>query len=401
MREKRLDIATNTNYATGPTTGQPTKIAPPAVNTTDGKIPGQAFGAQWQNYVEHYLQRQIEVSAIVPFRNWIELPLSSIIVPAQSRLAFNKYAGLTMMVRGGGANNSWYYMQELLEPSAAAPQPYNVTPAAGNFVAKGVAAVEDPTSPSWLVVGTNTTAPTKTIWKVVSFGAATEVTSPVSGSVELICRDATTGYFYAFAADTNRSVLVHGPATSDTWSVLGQRGAGAPAPSSTNMQVAAANGLLLLAYTVTPGSTQATVERISTGAFSRTVLTPFSDTSTVLDVIYSPQMGNFMLLTRDHTFRFADPNSGVEPFSNDHPYETAIGFVSAGVGCLHSTGPVYTDAHMLVVNPWLGDPPQRAMFGSTANIPSVDNLLRYDGSAIWFIRSLGGTPRVFRTLRSN
>jgi len=405
MREKRLDIATSTNYATGGAgvVGTPTKVAPPASHATDGVVPGLAFGSQWENYIHHYLQKQIEISSQVPFRNWIEFTgMSSIAYAQTSRFAFNKYIGMTFMVRGSGAGNSWYYLNELPQPSAGAPQTYPVTPAVGTFVARGVAAIEDPTTPSWLVVGSNATDPTKTLWKILPFGVSdTEVVSPVSGAVELICKDKTTGYFYAFAADANRSVLVHGPATSDTWSVLGQRGAGAPAPSAANMYCAAANGLLYLAYTTTPGSTQATVEKITTGAFTRTALTPFSSTSAILDVIFSPQIGAFMLLTKANTYRFfSDPALGFETFPHSTPYSNAIGSSWVTSGCLHETGSVYQDGNVLLVTSWLGDAPHLAYFADFG-IPSSSHVLRFDGSAIWMIKDESSVPRVFRSLRSN
>ncbi len=400
MREKRLDIATNSVYSTGPTAGQPTKIAPPTAFALDGIVPGEAFGAQWSNYVEYYLQRQIEISSQVPFRNWTELPgMGSIVAPATTRFAFNRYDGSSFMVRGGGAGNSWYRIQEMLQASGGTPAAYTVAPAVGTFVARDVAAIEHPTTPSWLVVGSNSGATTKTIWKIVPNGADTEVTSPVAGSVELIVKDKTTGFFYAFAADTNRSVLVHGPATSDTWSVLGQRGSGAPAPTSAGMFCAAANGLLLLAYTTTPGSTQVTVERIATGTFSRTVLTPFSSTAKTFDVIYSPQMSAFMLLTTANTYRFSDPSGGFDTFPNTAPY-FANTSVPPGAGCLHETGPIYQDGNGLILSAWLGDAPYLLAFG-VSGIPSTNHVIRFDGSCIWFVKDESATPRVFRSLRSN
>lgn len=392
MREKRLDIATNTNYATGPTAGQPTKIAPPLANVGDGKIPGEAYGAQWQNYVEFYLQKQIEVSAIVPFRNWIEFPsMGSFGTPILPRFAFNKAIGRTAVANF--ISNKLSYIPEFVEASGGLPLTLTFAPAAGAFFPIDVAALDDPTTPSWIVVGANSTAATKSIWNVSASGALTELTSPVSGEVQRITRDKTTGYFYALAADTNRSVLVRGPLPGDTWSVLGQRGAGAPITPSPDMQIAAANGLLLVAYTVTPGSTQVTVERIATGAFSRTVLTPFSETTATLDVVYSPQMGTFLLLTKGKTHRFTDPVAGIESFSH-------TGVTTPLLGTLHETGPVLADAGAVSVVPWVGDAPHKLAFGDFA-AGTTPTQIRFDGSAIWFLQTKAGSVRFFRSLRSN
>jgi hypothetical protein len=398
MREKRLDIATNVNYATGPTTGQPTKIAPPLSFAGDGMVPGLAFGAQWENYIQHYLQRQIEVSAIVPFRNWQEYPgvgSTAGILGATVRTAYNKLVGLTYFARGLSSVNPVFSVP----PAAGSTSlpTYTITPGAGTFLCKGVAAVEDAANPGWIFVGSNSTTPTKTVHEWASSTA--EITMPVSGSIELICKDKATGYFYAFAADTNRSVLVRGPNMASTWSVLGQRGAGAPAPTA-SMACAAANGLLILGYTVTPGSTQATVERMPTGAFSRTVHTPFADTSAVLDTIYSPQRGEFLFLTRGGTYRFTDPTASVE--------YVAAGFLTAAqspvngvvAGCLHETGAAIVGDNRMIVQPWLGDPSHAFQFDD-AGPPSSNHRISFDGSALWLMHSTSSTLRLYRSLRSN
>jgi hypothetical protein len=407
MREKRLDLASNANYATGPVTGTPTKIAPPTVNFSDGKIPDQAFGAQWQNYIEYYLQRQIEISAQVPFRNWQEYAgvgsTSGLSGGSGSvgnvRAAFNKRTGDTYFTKG--ANNSAHWVLEVQpDPGTTSLPSVSFTPAAGTFVCKGVASVEDSTDPSWLFVGSNSTAPTKTIFKR-TLSADTEVTSPVSGGVELICKDRTTGYFYAFAADTNRSVLVHGPNTSDTWSVLGQRGAGAPAPAYNSMYCTAANGLLLLAYTTTPGSTQITVERMVTGTFSRTVFTGFSSTSKVLDVAFSPQFGEFMLMAADGVRRFADTSSGFTLVTAGYPTAALAPVLGVVSGCLHDTGAAVIGDGRLFVQPWLGDPSHLMQFDPSGP-PSGLNKVLFDGSSLWLLfATTGGATRIARSLRSN
>jgi len=399
MREKRLDIATNLNYASGPTVGQPTKIAPPLSVSTDGARPGDAFGAQWMNYILSNYQKQIEISAQNPFRNWQEITgVGSSSLHGGStgsrRFAFNETLGATIASRG--QNNTVYYLPELPLTSAGTPLTTTFTPASGTFVPKDVAAINDPNSPGWIVVGSNSTS-NKGTWRVGLTLTKTEDASLVAGSVELICKDATTGYFYAFAADTNRSVLVRGPLWGDTWSVYGTRGAGAPAPTN-GMFCAAANGLLLLAYNTSPGSMQVTVERIPTPTAPtplQVAYTPFSDTSALLDVIYSPQMNRFMVRTTAKTHRFSDPTAGVE--SVTHPFLTG----TPPAGCLHSTGSVIVDGHGLGLSTWFGDPVRRIMFGDVTVVPSTAHHVRFDGSALWFVKDESGTPRLFRSLRSN
>jgi hypothetical protein len=390
MREKKLPtIAEVANYSAGaqPWSGTPTKIAPPTVYFDKGKFPADAYAAQWQNYLEHYLQRQIERSAQYPFRNWSECA-SNTLSNGNARWSFNRRMGVAAMV-AGNTNNTIYYFQEFNENAAGAPLSLVVSPASGTFEPWDVESIDDTFATTaaygWLVVGDNATAPTKTSWKISSAGVGTELTSPVSGIIPVICKDKTTGYFYAFAADTNRSVLVHGPDMANTWTVLGQRGAGAPAPTGA-MRAAAANGLLLLAYT----SGSATVERISTGAFSRTVLTPFSDTSATYDVCYSPQMAAFMALTRNGRYRFTDPASTVE--TTLHTPGVALG------GCLHETGSATWTAQWVEVMPYYGDTPHILMFGDFA-AGTVGTRMAFDGSALWFLQSKGGTKRLFRSGR--
>lgn len=413
MREVKLPtLASLDNYSQGPTAGFPTKIAPPTANLTNGKIPGEGFGAQWQNYIEAAVQRQLERNAQLPFRNFIDLRQldSSTVLTATSRLAFSRWAGATLAATG--ANNAVYYYQEILETTGGPPSPLSITlaPALGTFLAKDVVEVPTPATTGvkpWLVVGTNATAPTKTIWEIGRDNSKTEITSPVSGSVELITRDRTTGIFYAFAADTNRSVLVRNNGTG-VWTVLGTRGAGAPAPTVASMYATANNGVIGLAYT---SGANAVVERITASGFSVVANTIESINSTVLDLRWSPQQQVFMLLTTARTWVSTDLSIATWSLANNGSGAMTQTAIPATGGCLHDSGlaiwhndgsPTWGvgGGSYLMVQDYLNQDPHVVSFGAYSGTASTGVVMRFDGSAIWFVLDRSGTKRTYRSLRS-
>lgn len=401
MREVKLPaLAETTNYSSGVGIGTPTKVAPPSLFQTEGKQPDQGFGSQWQNYLENALQKQIERSAQLPFRNWQEV-LAVPTTASPPRFAFNRYLGATLIANG--VNNSIKYIQEFVEASAGAPLGVTVAPAAGNFVPKDVASLENipaAGAKDWVVVGSNSTAPTKTIWEI-GRTSHFELTSPVSGSVECVCRDAVTGKLYAFAADTNRSVLVRD--IGGTWTALGQRGSGAVAPAVGSTFCFANNGTLGFAYQTGGGTT---VEKINTTSFSVTAVA-VEASSAPLDIRWSPQLGLWMVLTNKnaHTSGSLTSFTPVNTTVAEQPMPKSV-----DGGCLHesgvaawsngSTGWSLAGAGYLYVQDYIGYPPHVLNFGSFPSNGSTGVSVSFDGSALWFMLDKSGTKRLFRSMRS-
>lgn len=412
MRETKLSpLAENVNYALGVATGMPTKLPPPIVNQASGKFPDQGFAAQWQNYIEHHFQRQIERSAQLPFRNFSEIGT----VPATTsipRFSFNKAIGATLIANG--VNNAVQYYQEFLDAV-----PITFVPTSGTFVPKDVAAVDDPlsdaSSRAWIVVGSNSTAPLRAIWEVRRDNTTVELTMPSAGSVELIAKDYTTGDFYAFAADTNRSVYKRDP-FSGLWSALGQRGSGAVAPTQ-SMSCAANNGTLLLFYSI-GGSNDPRVEVINTTSFSSTTVTIPNGSigGAALDVRWSPQLQAFMFLGQRGRWTTSTPLVDVSyqlRTQFDNPSSTGLVFPGSSLvggnqsilgGCLTDTGAAaygsaVTGSAYLAVQDWIDSAPHMLAFGNLAT-STTGVYCRFDGSAIWFCIDKAGSKRLFRSLRS-
>ncbi len=395
MREKKLDqLASNANYSTGPTSGQPTKIAPPAGSFTDGKVPQAGFGAQWQNHIEHYLQRQVECSAQVPFRNWLDFTLAIPATTSTPRFAHNKFAGLTLCANG--VNNSIKYFQDMLLASAGAPLGVTVSPGAGPFVPKCVVAHGDSVTPRWYIGGTNAAATTKTIWKLTQNATASEQTSPVAGSVEILAKDAVTGELYAYAADANRSMLKL-DSGADTWSVIGIRTGSLQTPAVATTFAAVANGVHVFAHKLGGGDIELHYGNVS--PFTVNVRTLTGDASTVFDCRYSVALGRFIVLTSTHALLFADPAGAIETINH-----TTLGGGSTTVqgGCVTDTGwAVWKDGdggHVKVTT-WPGEAPHVFKFSSWGSGSGV--FMRYDGSALWFMYDGGSADmHLFRSLRS-
>jgi hypothetical protein len=399
MREKKLSqLAGNTNYATAPFTGQPTKIAPPSQHITDGKVPGLAFGAQWQNYIEYYLQKQIERSAVLPHRNWQDV---SSVLPATTstpRFAHNRKAGFTMVANG--VNNSVKYYQELLDPQGgSAPLGVTLAPASGTFVPKCVVAFEDPISNQYafFVGGSNSTATTKTLWRINQNATTTEIAAPTGGSIEVLAMDPETLEVFGFIADANRSMCKLDTA-ANTLSSITQRSGAYQTPAVASTFAAAGNGRLIHAFTPGGGFVQWEYTNTGTISWNSREYSGGVDTSLVLDARYSPILGVYMVLTSNKLITFTDPAGTVTTTAHTG---YAGGAITLEGGCLTDTGWVgYNDgdgANLFVV-PYVGDTVYAAKYGGMGDTTGV--FARYDGSAVWFMQDRGGTKKLFRTLRS-
>lgn len=403
MREIKLPTLAGTPlYSSGDGAGTATKIAPPLLNQTEGKQPNSGFGAQWQNYIENALQRQIERSARLPFKNFAEVAAVPTAV-SPIRFAYNKYVGATLIANG--IANSAKYIQEFVEASAGAPQGITLAPVSGSFIPKDVVSLDFPwgsgTDLSWLVVGDNATATTKTLWAISRRSNHSEMTAPAVGSVENVCRDAVTGKCYAFSASTNRAIYVSDSGIG-SWSVLGIMGAGADVPVAGATFVAANNGVLAFLY---QGGPDTLLKKINTTSFSINTNT-VQVGSTPLDVRWSEPLGLWLILTTKGVFTSSDLINFTQV------YDQMTGTVNGG--CLHDTGAAVwvndgsslwgvAGAGSFFVQDWLEtSAPYAAMnFGTIpSNSGRTGVFAKYDGSAIWFCLDQGGTKRLFRSLRS-
>lgn len=409
MRETRLPRLVDTYGAgLGAWTGTPTKIAPPTPNLSYGYIPEQAYGAQWRNYLDDLARRQIERGAQVPLRNFLEIS-SRPVLTATSRACYSRYSGVTFFATS--ANNSVQYVQDLVEDAGSnAARTLTVTPAAGTFVIKGVE-IDDNNEddPKVLFVGSNSTAPTKTLWQYGFQSAPIEATSPVSGSVELIVADrsvtADEQYrgisnvdHYAFAADTNRSVLKRNTGTG-AWTVIGTRGAGAPAPDLTTMYAAAGAGTLVLAYK----ATNPVVETMSTaGGFTSATVTTLDSgsTSDVRDARYSTQLAQFLVAAGGTVYRFVTPSVKVSSSignlgSGGGPAFSCLTDVALAVGSPGASG----NGNHVRISSYFGELPYSFALGELENNTTKIEALLYDGNAIWVTTIRSGARRCFRSLR--
>jgi hypothetical protein len=394
MREKKiLQQASNALYATGPKVGQATKIAPPTANVTDGKVPGSAFGAQWQNYIEHYLQKQIEASAQLPFRNFIPFDVGTL-APVTSPLRFCSHPqlGLTLVV--GGHVNMVPFISEFQEIADATTTPsISLVPAVGNFAAICVSAVNDPVAPKWIVGGSPTIG-ANAMFEISLTGVATELTLPTTSAIENMAVDTTTGILYALAG---RYVIQRNAGTG-AWTIAGDRGVGQYAPDNATSFFAVNNGIAVMAYT-TGGVV--TLERIVISPFARTIVTIATDSTATKDVRYSPQLGAFLLLTLKALYSFADPAGAINTWPNgsNDPATNATGGILTDTGCITWVGTSRT----AYVRSWPGDSAHALHFGPMGSIVSSStiNSVGYDGSAIWLrINDGSSNNRLFRSLRS-
>lgn len=403
MREPKIPaLASNANYATGPRTGQPTKIIPPVGNFTDGKIPDAKFAAQWQNYIESNLQRQVERSAQLPFLNFVDVApfVTTTEIDITSGggpvfLAHNKHAGITMSV--AQLQNKCQYLQEVLQLRPADDHLPWVTlvGSSGNVFPRCIVAVEDPARVKW-IVGVGTADNTKAIHEINEAGTPTEVTLPTGAPVECLAVDSATGVVYGLVADANNSVIVRNM-TSGVWTVAGTRGAGAVAPVAGTMFFAVHNG----SYVIAVKSTNLKVEYGTLSTFTRTLLTIASDTSDVLDVKYNVAMGAWMLLTKLTLRTFVDPAGAMQTWRHD-TNDPTTGLAVNG-GCLTSTGvATWIDSKQCVyVRDWPGSDAHVHHYGQIGTGGCVATFLKYDGSALWFHTDRTSIElRLYRTLRA-
>ncbi len=400
MRERKLDqISSNANYATGGFIGAPTKITPPAAAFTDGAVPDRAYGAQWKNYVDHYLQRQIEVSALLPYRNWGPPCIAPSVWGTSTirfRAAHNPYHGATLLIpSSASAGTGVQLVPEIDFAFVDTELTLNFTPIAltANFAPRCVTS-RSHADDGWYVGGANAVSPTQTIWQVNPDLTTALRTSAVSGSVEHIMYDrVVSNVYYALAADTNRTLLIRNNGTGN-FDAVGNRGSGSFAPSATLNHAAAANGVIVVARTT---GTNLEVHYMTASPFTFNTKT-IAATGTILDCTYSPQLGKWMILTTNNWYVFADPSqTNYETFSNKDTSTPALNITG---GCLTDTGHVSWangSRSGLVIRDWPGATP--LIVRNTYDFEWV----RYDGSAIWAVTRSPAGPTVYisRSMRSH
>ncbi len=429
MRKLKLPELAGKPIYTG--LGGNTKVAPASLYLSEGKRPGDGFGAQWQNYIENALQAQIEMNARVPFGNFEEVSAPAASYPAP-RVAHNKSLGMTLFV--ASENNTLRYYQNLVRLVSSAMPTVTLTPALGTFVPKDVAAMDNTSDPAtaskdWVVVGSNASAPTKTIWHISRSGAHVEATSPVSGSVEHVCQAKAFNQFsssldrtFALAADTNRSLLFCDEGTT-TWSVVGQRGAGALVGINAVFLAVGyvpnlSNRRVVIAYQ-SGGNT--VVESYNPSAFTTVGATVTVETSsTPRDVRWSDVLQKFILLTNKAVYTSSDGAVWAQANIFLGPYYTAggAGYGSMAIpkandgGCVHETGVAHwtngstgysaAGSGQMTVQDYLDSEqlPQVHGFGTFPTNSDSGSFVRYDGSALWFGRSESATLKYSRSLRS-
>lgn len=403
MRDKKLSpIASNSTYSSGPFAGSATQVLPPVGAFSDGKMPEAKWAAQWQNYIESAIQKQVDRSARLPFGQFQDVTPGLSVNIADGTgpyfFAYNKEIGATLIA--SRLSNQAQYLQEIVElnPSTDDIRIVVFTATAGNFVPRCVASVDDLVAPFWIVGGSASLAPDKTIHEVTVSGttlASVEKSLPTIGTVENIAIDATTGIAYALVADSDRSVLVRNMSTG-VWSLLGIRGGSAQSPSAGSTFFAANNGELVIGYT----ATNAHIEYINVSPFTRTVRQLDAHGTAVLDVIWSAELGAWSLLTTGTWYTFAEPDGALQ--SNKSTVNNPSLFTSASGGCLTSTGCVTWVALLerVYVRDWPGERAQVFKFGHSGTT-CVVGFARYDGSAIWlYTDRLGIDMKLYRSLRS-
>jgi hypothetical protein len=391
MREKKiLQVASNTNYATGPRTGFPTKVPPPSVNVTDGAVPGSKYAAEWINYHQHYWQKQIECSAQIPFRNFTELTEGGLYTTTPPKCAYHPQLGATLFV--GGETDTAQYLQDFPDlTGGTALRAIAFTPAVGNFVPKCVAAVNDPNAPKWCVGG-NATLGTNLIFEVDALGATTELTHAAVAEVANMAVDRTTGILYALAGT---SVLARDAGTG-AWTVIGSRsGGGSPAASATTF-FAVGNGVAIVAYN---NGTHTTYDYMTlTPTFAKNGVVTIDADSAVYDACYSPQLGAFMILAPKGLYVINTPGGSIQTFanSNNDPSSppTADGGVLTDSGCVTWLNSI----NVLYVRSWPGDAAHALKYGPFGSAGQAMTL--FDGSAVYLRTDFSSTYRLFRSLRS-
>src|SRR5690606_36676851 len=86
--------------------GAPTKAEPPSMFFEKGHVPGMGWPALWENYVKHYLHRQVARAATLPLLNWQEVfGEAGTDVPAVGGPAVRSATGRTFFGNNRDAND--------------------------------------------------------------------------------------------------------------------------------------------------------------------------------------------------------------------------------------------------------------------------------------------------------
>lgn len=391
MRSKRLpSLGGNTNYSVGTRVGLPSKVLPP--DFPNGKTPSAKYAAQWQNYIEYWLQQQIEVSAAAPFQNWTLIkggaaPTFNSTSPSPG-LAYNGAVGATL-ITNLNVNNTVYIVPNLYAAIIAR----TLAPAAGAFTPQDCA--YDKITKAWWVIGVNTSAPTKTIWKLTG-GTQTEITCPVSGVIERVTIDKTTGIAYVFVSDTLRTVLNY---VGGVWSFHSTRGSSvSPAKSvavnNGEILVSAGAGTSLEVYTGGSGAG-------STGGTWTTRTDVALSGDTFKKVYYSKSQEQWYVLGDASGFSVLDtalPGHFVSTLWTDSDNVASLNSTLHGMG--YANPGLLSNTQYISIAPDL-PPLAQAYDNYQAHAAWTGTSLHYDGSAIYALFQVSGAQDLFRSGRCN
>src|SRR5690606_6301455 len=178
--------------------GAPTKAEPPSTFFEKGHVPGMGWPARWENYVKHYLHRQVARAATLPLLNWQEVfGEAGTDVPAVGGPAVRSATGRTFFGNNRDANdvNVVHYAGPSLNIGTV-----SLSPASGDFLPRSIARSGDVIA----VGGRNDTVALAGVFLLTEQAAnATPSVAEVTGvigtadSTTFVVTDETSGYIYA------------------------------------------------------------------------------------------------------------------------------------------------------------------------------------------------------------
>jgi len=178
--------------------GAPTKAEPPSTFFEKGHVPGMGWPALWENYVKHYLHRQVARAATLPLLNWQEVfGEAGTDVPAVGGPAVRSATGRTFFGNNRDANdvNVVHYAGPSLNLGTV-----SLSPASGDFLPRSIARSGDVIA----VGGRNDTVALAGVFLLTEQAAnATPSVAEVTGvigtadSPTFVVTDETSGYIYA------------------------------------------------------------------------------------------------------------------------------------------------------------------------------------------------------------
>ncbi len=388
MRTKKLPTtASLVNYDTGPRIGLATKIVPPTANFTNGKVPSAKHAAQWQNYLEYWLQQQVEVGAAVPYQNWTSISNVTAVSGTTPSFSYNSTTGSTL-VSGIATANAVGIISDVTRAMFSR----TITPAAGTFVPRDNCF--DPINKYWIVVGSNSSATSKSIWQMTA-NTQTEITAPAAGTIDRVTCDRTTGICYAFLSDTNRTVLSN--AAAGVWAVHSTRTNVANAATS----VAANNGEMLVVE-----SANGPIQYYSSGAWAfRSDVCVFGDTQASKKVFYSKAQESWLISADVSGFTVAATAAagahtttawvGSENKASASSCLHEMGYANFGLGGTTASLYLQTDLDLPLK-------PQAKAYDSVGSGASWGAAaMYYDGSALYLYITLSAAAQLYRSMRSN